>query len=87
MAFVAIANYTQSNYELGYAFKFLRIITLILTSLLGLLGYLGGCMLLVLALLTNRTISGGSYLYPLFPLHLKDLKKRIFRLRLPGSNR
>lgn len=87
MAFVAIANYTQSNYELGYAFKFLRIITLILTSLLGLLGYLGGGMLLVLALLTNRTISGGSYLYPLFPLHLKDLKKRIFRLRLPGSNR
>ena len=28
MAFVAIANYTQSNYELGYALKFLRILNL-----------------------------------------------------------
>ena len=25
MAFVAIANYTQANYELGYALKFMRI--------------------------------------------------------------
>ena len=32
MAFVAIANYTQSNYELGYALKFLRIITLLLAQ-------------------------------------------------------
>lgn len=35
MAFVAIANYTQSNYELGYALKFMRLITLILTGVFG----------------------------------------------------
>lgn len=29
MAFVAIANYTQANYELGYALKFMRILNLI----------------------------------------------------------
>ena len=34
MAFVAIANYTQANYELGYALKFLRIINLLLTQCL-----------------------------------------------------
>ncbi len=87
MAFVAIANYTQSNYELGYAFKFLRIVTLLLTNFLGLGGYIAGCVLFVLALLTNRTIAGESYLYPLFPLNLKDLSKRIFRFRLPGSEK
>ena len=35
MAFVAIANYTQANYELGYALKFMRILNLILTQLFG----------------------------------------------------
>ena len=30
MAFVAVANYTQSNMELGYALKFFRIILLVL---------------------------------------------------------
>ena len=34
MAFVAIANYTQANYELGYALKFMRILNLILTQLI-----------------------------------------------------
>ena len=32
MAFVAIANYTQTNYELGYALKFMRILTLIVPN-------------------------------------------------------
>lgn len=85
MAFVAIANYTQSNYELGYAFKFFRILTLILTAIFSLGGYLAGCAILVIALVCNRTISGGSYVYPLFPLNLKKLSKRIFRMRLPES--
>ena len=33
MAFVAIANFTQRSYELGYAFKFLRMGLLLLTAL------------------------------------------------------
>ena len=32
MAFVAVANYTQNNMELGYAIKFQRIILLVLTG-------------------------------------------------------
>ena len=87
MAFVAIANYTQSNYELGYAFKFLRILTLILTSIFGLGGYIAGCLILVVSLVCNKTISGNSYLYPLFPLNIKKLSKRIFRMRLPGAQK
>ena len=40
MAFVAIANYTQANYELGYALKFMRILNLILTQIFGMGGYI-----------------------------------------------
>ena len=82
MAFVALASYTQSNYELGYAFKFMRILTLILTSIFGLAGFVGGCVTFALALLTNKTVSGKCYLYPLVPFNLKKLVRRMFRQRI-----
>lgn len=85
MAFVAIANYTQSNYELGYALKFLRMINLVLTQLFGLWGYIGGVLLAVLSICCNRTVSKSSYIYPLIPFDWKNLKNRLIRRRLPGS--
>lgn len=85
MAFVAIANYTQASYELSYAIKFMRIINLILTAIFGIWGYIGAVILLVLAIGTNRTVSGKSYVYPLIPFNLKQLSKRLLRYRLPGS--
>ncbi len=85
MAFVAIANYTQANYELGYALKFLRIINLLLTQWFGLWGYIAGIAIAVLSICCNRTVSRRSYIYPLIPFNLKQLSKRLFRYRLPGS--
>lgn len=85
MAFVAIANYTQANYELGYALKFLRIITLLLTQWFDLWGYIGGILLAVLGICCNRTVSGKSYIYPLVPFDWKNLKNRLIRRRLPGA--
>lgn len=85
MAFVAIANYTQASYELGYAIKFMRIINLILTAIFGIWGYIAAIILMVVAVVTNRTVSGKSYVYPLFPLNLKQLSKRFIRYRLPGA--
>lgn len=85
MAFVAIANYTQASYELSYAIKFMRIINLILTAIFGIWGYISALILMILAIATNRTVSGKSYIYPLIPFNLKQLSKRLFRYRLPGS--
>lgn len=82
MAFVAVANYTHSNYELDYALKFLRIIMLILTAAFGLPGYLAGVALALIALVTNKTFSGKPYLYPLIPFNFKELKKRMYRRQL-----
>ena len=85
MAFVAIANYTQANYELGYALKFLRIITLLLTQWFNMWGYIGGILLSLMAIGCNRTVSHRSYLYPLIPISWKTLKNKLFRTRLPGA--
>ena len=85
MAFVAIANYTQASYELSYAIKFMRIINLILTAIFGIWGYIGAIILLIVAIGTNKTVSGKSYVYPLFPLNLTQLSKRLLRKRLPGA--
>ncbi len=85
MAFVAIANYTQANYELGYALKFLRIMTLLLTQWFGLYGYIAGLLIAVLAIGCNKTVSHHSYIYPLIPFDWKNLKNRLIRRRLPGA--
>lgn len=85
MAFVAIANYTQSSYELGYALKFMRIVNLIATALFGIWGYLGAILLLLVSIACNRTVADTSYIYPLIPFHGKELVRRVFRLRLPDA--
>ncbi len=85
MAFVALANYTQQNYELGYALKFMRIINLILTAAFGIYGYIAAIIIFVLSIVCNKTLSDKSYIYPLLPLNLKQLAKRLLRLRLPEA--
>ncbi len=85
MAFVAIASYTQPNYEMGYALKFMRIINLVLTALFNIWGFVAGILILLLSLISNKTVSRQSYLYPLIPFEWKKLKNLLFRVRLPGS--
>lgn len=76
MAFVAIANYTQANYELGYAIKFMRILTLILTAIFDVFGFAGGIIITILFLVVNKTIDGKSYIKPVIPYNRKI--KRLF---------
>lgn len=62
MAFVAVANYTQPNFELGYALKFMRLMLLVLTALFDLWGFVIGCILVLCFLIFNKTLSGRNYL-------------------------
>ena len=57
MAFVAVANYTQPNFELGYALKFMRLQLLILTALFNWIGFLIGCIVVVCSICFNKTLS------------------------------
>lgn len=83
MAFVTVANYSQASFELGYAFKFMRMILLVLTAVFNYWGFAVGVILSICAVVFNKTIAGKSYIYPLFPFNASKLKKRFFRGRLP----
>ena len=87
MAFVAIANFTQRSYELGYAFKFMRIGLLVLTALFNFWGFGAGVIAIVVLLLTNVTVTGKRhYLYPLIPFDGRALKSLLFRVRKDHEN-
>ncbi len=80
MALVAIANYNQPGFELAYAFKYLRVFLLITTYLAGPWGFGLGIAAALLFLACTPTLSGRAYLYPLIPLDLSALKKKLFRI-------
>ena len=62
MSFVAVANYTQPNFELGYALKFMRLLLLVLTALFNWIGFAVGTLVVVVSIAFNKTLSGRNYL-------------------------
>lgn len=87
MAFVTIANYSQSSFELGYALKFMRVIILLLTACFDIWGFAVGLIFSICAIVFNKTIAGKSYIYPLIPFRWNEFMKRVFRGRLPVEHR
>lgn len=87
MAFVVVSNYTQVNLELGYALKFMRIVLLVLTALFHGYGFAIGIIFIGFALITNKTIGGKGYLYPLIPFDGKQCLRRFFRISLPNAEK
>ena len=84
MAIEAIAGFTQSNYELGYAFKFMRILSIILIHFLNYWGLILGTVITLLLIATNQTVLGKrDYLYPLIPFNWKALKSLFLRVKKP----
>jgi len=82
MSFVAIANFTQSSYELGYAFKYLRMVILLLTALLDVWGFFLGILLALVLVATNTNENGKRhYLYPLIPFDRRAMGRLLFRLK------
>ena len=79
MAFVAIANFTQPSFELGYAIKISRTFILILSALLNIWGFIIGTVIVFTVIATTKTINGYTYLYPLIPFDKKALKSLLFR--------
>ena len=82
MAFVAIANFAQQNAELGYAFKYVRVLMLILVYFIGVWGFLLGFIVFALLIITNRTVGKGrGYLFPLIPFDPRAMARLIFRFK------
>ena len=83
MSFVAMANFTQPSFELGYAFKFMRITVLILTALFNYVGFALGVLVAILSIVLNNSVAGSrGYLYPLIPFDRRAFFRLLFRRRL-----
>lgn len=82
MAFVAIANFTQASYQLGYAVKFMRMLLLIVTAVFGVFGFALGSIGIIALIASNETVNRRrSYLYPLIPFNGKALARLLFRVK------
>ena len=86
MAFVAIANFAQPSFELGYALKLMRIALLLLVAALDVWGLIAGLVLFILLLATTRPILGKGYLYPLLPFDAKALGRILRRQPISKNN-
>ncbi len=73
MAFVAIANYAQHSYEMGYAVKLCRMALLLLIWLFDWWGFIGGILGTLALIASTRPLIGKGYLYPFIPFNGKDL--------------
>lgn len=81
-AIVSITHFTQHNYELGYALKYVRIATLILTALCGWWGIgLGTALLLILLITAPTPEDKRRYFYPLIPFDGAALASLFIRRR------
>ena len=88
MAFVSMANFAQPSFELGYAFKFMRILLLVATALFNAWGFGLGLVTILLLIGLNKTVDGSrSYLYPLIPFDKDVLLRQFFRVKLPSSQK
>ncbi len=86
MAFVALTNFTQPSYELGYAFKLFRMLLIGLIALFNLWGFIAGIILIVVELATTKTVTGQCYLYPLIPFKGSALASLLLRKPLNNKN-
>ena len=86
MAFVALANFTQPSYELGYAIKFMRVMLLVLTAISPVWGFWLGIALMLIIMASNRTVTNTSYFYTLFPFNPHDFKMIFARKKLRGKS-
>ena len=86
VAFVAIASYSQPSFEMGYAMKFSRIFLLIVTRILGIWGFIGGIIAIIVAMGLTKTISGRCYLYPIIPFNRNDFYKLFIRTKIKNNH-
>lgn len=86
MAFVAVANYAQHSYEMGYATKLCRMVLLILIWLWDWWGFAIGIGLTLALIASTKPLVGKGYLYPLIPFDRKKLARLLYRRPINKHN-
>ena len=86
MAFVSVAGFAQPSYELGYAFKLLRVALLLVTAAFDVWGFCLGVVGIFVLLCTTKPLVGKGYLYPLVPFNGKALLRLLGRGPISRGN-
>ena len=86
MAFVSVAGFAQPSYELGYAFKLLRVALLLVTAAFDVWGFCLGVVGIFILLCTTKPLVGKGYLYPLGPFNGKALLRLLVREPISRDN-
>ena len=86
MAFVSVAGFAQPSYELGYAFKLLRVALLLVTAAFDVWGFCLGVVGIFILLCTTKPLVGKGYLYPLVPFNGKALLRLLVREPISRDN-
>lgn len=86
MAFVALTNFTQPSFELGYAFKLFRMMLIALIALFNVWGFAAGILIVIAEIATTKTVTGQCYLYPLIPFKASALSSLLLRKPLSEKN-
>ena len=86
MAFVSVAGFAQPSYELGYAFKLLRVALLLVTAAFDVWGFCLGVLGIFVLLCTTKPLVGKGYLYPLIPFNGKALLRLLIREPISRDN-
>ena len=86
MAFVSVAGFAQPSYELGYAFKLLRVALLLVTAAFDVCGFCLGVVGIFVLLCTTKPLVGKGYLYPLVPFNGKALLRLLVREPISRDN-
>ncbi|WP_409970014.1 spore germination protein [Bengtsoniella intestinalis] len=86
MAFVSVASFAQPSFEMGYAFKLLRLVMLALIAVADVWGFAAGLTVIAVLLATNRPIVGQGYLYPLIPFDKKAMGRLLVRRPISKDN-
>jgi stage V sporulation protein AF len=85
-AIVAIGSFATPSYELGLANRLVRIMLLLLTAWLGVIGFVGGITLWIILLARMKSFNV-PYLYPFIPFNYRAMRDVLLRSPMPLKNR
>lgn len=86
MAYVSIASFALPSFEMGYAFKYMRVLLLVLIALMDWGGFAVGMIVWLFLLFTTKPLAGKGYMYPLYPFDKKGLRTLLIRSPINRSN-
>ena len=84
VALAGIGTFATPSLEFALALRIFRFLLLITTGLLGIWGFVGSLLVILIILLTSRSFKNGKpYTWPLIPFKWKPLAHILFRMPIP----